>query len=100
MFLMKPAIAVAAALIALAAVSTDADALGRRKNKKIRRSHPQAIALAAINQPAASDCRVVTQTVSHQGVEHTRKARVCQPPSKWADWLARARREMATGLGG
>ena len=38
------------------------------------------------------DCRWVTQTVTHQGVAHTRRIRTCEHPSWWAEWLGKARR--------
>ena len=93
MFLMKSSVAAIVVALSLVASGSADAALGRAKSK-VRHGHVHPIALAAMDQPTASDCRMVTQTVTHQGIAHTRKVKVCQPTSKWEAWLGRAKREM------
>ena len=39
-----------------------------------------------------TDCRWLTQTVTHQGATHTRRVRTCQSRSWWSSWLEKSRR--------
>lgn len=69
-----------------------------RKVEQLADQHHAAVgnspddAAAGASDESSSDCRWVTQVLTHQGINHTRRVRVCMERSWWSDWIARAKR--------
>ena len=86
-------IVVAVAPLLLAAGPDDrAAAIGSKVGNQVERlaDKLQATPPSEHDAGTGTECRWITQVMTHQGVEHTRRVRVCQQASWWSRWMQRA----------